>query len=179
MPRQFSVSSSEKTRKQDNMPRRHPSSQPAHLDRPRLVPHAGLPGLDGTTRFAYSMEAAGVARDAFKLLPLLPTPLSASSSSSSSASPSAVAAAADSGVGALGGGVAVAGGASAVAGGTSGLQVWSFFFLLFVVTLPLSLFFNLDLSRKMNSSLSQGTSKGWSPTTGAYTAPGTEGGGTQ
>ena len=120
------------------MPRR--PSQPAHLDRPRLIPHAGLPGLDGTTRFAYSMEAAGAARDSFKRIPQLPTPLSAAASS-----PSAVVSAAG-GVGALGGGEAAVGGPSAVSGGTSGVQ---------------------------------GKAKGWSPTTGAFTAPATEGGETQ
>ena len=122
------------------MPRRY--SQPV-LDRPRLIPHAGLPGLDGTRRFAYSMEAAGAARDAFKLLPLLPSPLSTAAASSS---PSDVVAVAAGGPGALGGGEAAVGGASAVAGGTSGVL---------------------------------GKAKGWSPTTGGYTAPATGGGETQ
>ena len=125
------------------MPRRHPSSQPA-LDRPRLIPHAGLPGLDGTTRFAYSMEAVGAARDAFKLLPLLPTPLSASSSS-----PSGAVTVAAAGVGALGRGEAAAGGATALAGGTSGVQVCFvafFFFPFFVRRLFFSSCFDLDLS---------------------------------
>lgn len=119
------------------MPRKF-SSQPSHLDRPRLVPHAGLPGLDGTSRFAYSMEAAaGAARDAFKLIPQLP--LSAAAASS----PSAAVVAAAGGLGALGGGEAAVGGPSAAAGGTAGVQ---------------------------------GMAKGWSPTTGAFTAPATAGG---
>ena len=135
------------------MPRRH-SSQPAPLDRPVLVPHAGLPGLDGTRRFAYSMEAAGAARDAFKLLPLLPTPLSGASASSTGGAPGpALVAAAAGGVGALGGGEAAAGvgGASALAGGSSGVQVCSFDFFVwfeeeqktFSLSLNLSLSFNV------------------------------------
>ena len=130
------------------MPRRHPSSQPA-LDHPRLIPHAGLPGLDGTTRFAYSMEAVGAARDAFKLLPLLPTPLSASSSS-----PSGAVTVAAAGVGALGRGEAAAGGATALAGGTSGVQVCfvAFFFLSFLRSSPL--FFLLFRPRPLSLNLS-------------------------
>ena len=168
------------------MPRRHPSSQPA-LDRPRLIPHAGLPGLDATTRFAYSMEAVGAARDAFKLLPLLPTPLSASSSS-----PSGAVTVAAAGVGALGRGEAAAGGATALAGGTSGVQVcfvaffFSFlssfvasFFPLVSTSTSLSQPLGLSASKKIPSLLSQGKAKVWSPTTGAYTAPATEGGGTK
>ena len=137
-----------KTKKQKTMPRRHPSSQPA-LDRPRLIPHAGLPGLDGTTRFAYSMEAVGAARDAFKLLPLLPTPLSASSSS-----PSGAVTVAAAGVGALGRGEAAAGGATALAGGTSGVQVCfvAFFFLSFLRSSPL--FFLLFRPRPLSLNLS-------------------------
>lgn len=106
------------------MPRRYSSSssQPA-LDRPRLIPHAGLPGQDGTTRFAYSMEAVGAARDAFKLIPLLPTPLSSSSAAAGTSSTFPAVAAA------IGGGKggeatsALSAGVGATLGDTSGVQV--------------------------------------------------------
>ena len=174
------------------MPRRYSSSssQPA-LDRPRLIPHAGLPGQDGTTRFAYSMEAVGAARDAFKLIPLLPTPLSSSSAAAGTSSTfPAVAAAIGGGKGGEGTS-ALSAGVGATLGDTSGVQVGLdlFFFLFHLVVLACRCLFFLQTSSSHSTStasqppkknktqpLPQGKAKGWSPTMGAYTAPAPAGG---
>lgn len=53
------------------------------------------------------------------------------------------------------------------------------FFPLVSTSTSLSQPLGLSASKKNPSLLSQGKAKGWSPTTGAYTAPATEGGGTK
>ena len=53
------------------------------------------------------------------------------------------------------------------------------FFPLVTASTSLSQPLGLSASKKNPSLLSQGKAKGWSPTTGAYTAPATEGGGTK
>jgi len=111
----------------DKMPRRHHETSSLPLDRPRLVKHLGLPGQASTSRFSYSFETAGgPVRDAFKVLPLLPTPLT----TTTAAGPAAVmmttaATAATTGAGGGAGGLptGVAAGVGATLGDTSGVQV--------------------------------------------------------
>lgn len=44
-------------------------------DAPRLVPHAGLPGVDGTSRFCYGFVATGAASPSLASAPHAPAAL--------------------------------------------------------------------------------------------------------